>query len=449
MKNFKILSLFLLAMIGLNSCETDDDVVFVAQEPGEFALTNTILSEYILTSSTGSNLGERFTWNSADFQVPTNVSYDLQRSIAGDFSDAVLVGTTTSNEIAMTIGQMMAIATEAGLDANPATPEPNTGAFSVRVRAYVGDGGSSTEVFTEAKMISVVLEEAQAAGSGITESPWGIVGGAYNDWGDTGIPDGKLYTTSTADVFVTYVTLLTGEFKFRENNDWGTNYGDTGADGTLDEGGDNIAVTEGNYKITMDLTDNTYTIEPFSWGIVGSGYNDWGNDGPDAKFYYDYTTDTFKVGVRLIDGEIKFRKNNDWANDFGDNGADGTLDAGGDNIVVTAGHYAITLDFNSNEYTMETADIWGIVGSGYNDWGNDGPDFALTEVQPDIWVGDIVTLIDGKIKFRLSNAWDTDLGDDGADGTLDAGGDDIAVEAGKYRVRLNLSDNTYMLNKVE
>ena len=98
---------------------------------------------------------------------------------------------------------------------------------------------------------------------------------------------------------------------------------------------------------------------------------------------------------------------------------------------------------------METADIWGIVGSGYNDWGNDGPDFSLTEVQPDIWVGDIVTLIDGKIKFRLNNAWDTDLGDDGADGTLDAGGDDIAVEAGKYRVRLNLSDNTYMLNKVE
>src|SRR5690606_41707598 len=121
MKNFKIFSLFILAMIGLNSCETDDDVVFIAQEPGEFVLTNTILPEYILTSTTGSNLGERFTWNSGDFGVPTNVAYDLQRGIKGDFSDAVLVGPTSGNEIAMSIGQMIAAATEAGLDSNPAT----------------------------------------------------------------------------------------------------------------------------------------------------------------------------------------------------------------------------------------------------------------------------------------------------------------------------------------
>lgn len=448
MKNFKIFSLFILAMIGLNSCETDDDVVFIAQEPGEFVLTNTILPEYILTSSTGSNLGERFTWTSADFGVPTNVSYDLQRSIMGDFSDAVLVGTTAGNEIAMTIGQMMAVATEAGLDANPATPAPNTGSFAVRVRAYVGASGSTTEIFSDAKTISVVLQEAQTGGSGISEATWGIVGSGYNDWGNAG-SDGQFYTTATSNVYVAYVTLLTGEIKFRENNAWDSDFGDTGADGTLDAGGDNIAVTEGDYKITMNLNDNTYTIEPFTWGVVGSGYNDWGNTGPDAKFYYDYTTDTFKVGVRLVDGEIKFRQNNQWVTDFGDSGADGTLDAGGDNILVTAGHYTITLDFNSNEYTIEADEIWGIVGSGYNDWGNAGADFALTEVNPDIWVGDIATLVDGEIKFRVNNAWDTDFGDTGADGTLDAGGDNIAVTAGKYRIRLNLSDNTYKLNKVQ
>ncbi|MBA6153553.1 SusE domain-containing protein [Gelidibacter maritimus] len=450
MKNFKIFSLFILAMIGLNSCETDDDVVFIAQEPGEFVLTNSILPEYVLTSSTGSNLGERFTWNSADFGVPTNVSYDLQRSVIGDFSDAVLVGTTGGNEIAMTIGQMMAVAAEAGLDNNPATPEPNTGSFSVRVRAYAGGGGSNTEIFSDTKTISVVLQEAQTGGSGISESTWGIVGGAYNDWADTGIPDGKFYTTSTENVLVSYVSLLTGEIKFRENNAWDNNLGDDGADGSLEDGGANIEVTEGDYKITLNLNDNTYTIEEFSWGIVGDGYNNWGEDGmPDAKFYYDYLTDTFKVGVRLIDGEIKFRTNNEWGNDFGDNGLDGTLDAGGDNIEVTAGHYAITLDFNSNTYTIEQTDIWGIVGSGYNDWGNDGPDFALTEVQPKIWIGDIATFVDGDIKFRLNNAWDTDFGDDGADGTLEAGGDDIAVLAGKYRIRMDLNDNTYKLNKIE
>lgn len=440
MKNFKIFSLFILAMIGLNSCETDDDVVFIAQEPGEFVLTNTTLPEYILTSSTGSNIGERFTWNSADFGVPTNVSYDLQRSISGDFEDAVLIGTTAGNEIAMTIGQMMAAATEAGLDSNPATPEPNTGSFSVRVRAYAGGGDSNTEIFSDTKTITVVLQEAQTGGSGISESTWGIVGDGYNDWGDGG-PDGIFYTTSTENVFVSYVSLLTGEIKFRENSSWDNNLGDDGADGTLEEGGENIPVEEGNYKITLNLNDNTYTIEEFSWGIVGDGYNDWGEDGPDAKFYYDYMTDTFKVGVRLIDGEIKFRQNNDWGTDFGDNGLDGTLDAGGDNIPVTAGHYAITLDFNSNTYTIEEADIWGIVGSAYNDWGEEGPDFALTEVQPNIWIGDIVTLVDGDFKFRTNNAWGNDFGD--------AAGDNIEIDAGKYRVVMDLTDQSYNMYKLQ
>lgn len=440
MKNFKIFTLFILALVGLNSCETEDDVIFVAQEPGEFALTNTLLPEYILTSTTGSNIGERFTWNTADFGVPTNISYDLQRSVSGDFTDAVLIGSTTGNEIAMTIGQMMAAATDAGLSADA----ENTGSFSIRVRAYAGDGASSTtEVFSEAKTISVVIQKAETGGSGITISSWGIVGDGYNNWGSGG-PDGQLYSTSTPDVFVGYVTLRTGEIKFRENNDWGNNIGDNGGDGTLESEGANIPVTAGNYKITLNLNDNTYSIEEFSWGVVGDAYNNWGEDGPDAKFYYDYTTDTFKIGVRLINGEIKFRTNNAWGNDLG--GTDGTL--GSDNIPVTAGHYAITLDFNANTYTIEEADIYGIVGSGYNNWGEDGPDFALTEVQPDIWVGDIVTLIDGQIKFRQNNAWSADFGDDGADGTLDAGGADIDVVAGEYRVVMDLINNTYHLHKL-
>ena len=190
-------------------------------------------------------------------------------------------------------------------------------------------------------------------------------------------------------------------------------------------------------------------IEQYSWGIVGSGYNDWGNAGPDAKFYYDYTTDTFKVSVKLLTGDIKFRKNNDWGTNFGDNGADGTLEDGGDNIVVTAGHYTVTLDFNDDTYSIEADDVIGVVGSGYNDWGNAGPDFALTQVNPDIFVGDIATFVAGEIKFRVNNDWGTNYGDTGADGTLDAGGDNIVVTPGKYRVRLDLANGTYKLNKVQ
>ena len=443
MRNIKILGLLIIAILSFNSCTTDDSIVFIAQEPDAFAFTNSFLSQYTLTPATADNLGERFTWSDADFDVPTNITYELQRSITGDFSDATVVGSTSGNELAVTISQLLAMAADAGLDNDPNTPEPDTGNIYFRLRAFAGASNSTTEVFTEAQTLVVVLPEI-VTGPNIQIATWGVVGSGYNNWG--AFADAPFYTTDQPNVLVTYVALKDGEIKFRENNDWASNFGDTGADGTLDAGGDNIAVTAGNYKIVLDLNNNTYTIEEFSWGVVGSAWNDWGNAGPDAKFFYDYTTDTFKLGVKLQAGEMKFRKNNDWTENFGDTGADGTLEAGGDNIVVTAGFYAITLDLNNNTYTIEAADLFGVVGSGYNDWGNGGPDFTFTQVNPDIWVAENITLIDGEIKFRVNEDWAINFGDTGADGTLDSGGDNIAVTAGTVTITLNFTDNTYTIN---
>ena len=276
-------------------------------------------------------------------------------------------------------------------------------------------------------------------------SDWGVVGSGYNNWG--AFADGAFYSTSDPNVIVSYVTLVTGEIKFRLNNDWGTNYGDNGADGTLEQDGSNIAVTDGTYRIMVNTSTFAYTIEPYSFGIVGSGYNDWGAT-PDAKFYYDPTSDTWKVGVKLIDGEIKVRLNNDWGLNYGDSGADGTLDQDGNNIPVTAGYYLMTLDLNNGTYALQAANVWGIVGSGYNDWGAT-PDFSLTQINSDTIVGDIVTLIDGEIKFRINEDWGVNYGDNGADGTLDQDGGNIAVTAGQYRVVIDLVSNTYKLNKVQ
>lgn len=450
MKNLKLFIIAIIAIFSFNACQQDDDLEFVAAPNGDFMFTNTFLQEYLLTQETSDNIAERFVFSNANFEAPTNINYQLQYSILGDFSDAMdISAATNTNEIAITIGDLLDMATAAGLDNDPDTSEPDSGDFAFRVRAYPGDGSSTTELFSMVQMISVRwLEQATGGGGGIEPSTWGVVGSGYNDWGNAG-SDGVFYTTGQADVYVAYVNLIDGEIKFRENNDWTNNFGDTGLDGTLDAGGDNIAVTAGGYKITLDLGANTYTMENYSWGVVGSGYNDWGNAGPDGKFYYDYTTDTFKAGLQLLDGEIKFRLNNDWTTNFGDTGADGTLDDGGDNIVVSAGHYNITIDFNAGTYTIEAGDVWGIVGSGYNDWGNGGPDYAFTQVNPDIYVAEVVDLVDGEIKFRVNNDWTTNNGDTGADGTLDAGGDNIVVTAGKYRAQFDLANGTYMLNKIQ
>ena len=446
MKKIITLAILFLALLGFNSCDDENDFTFVASEANDVAFTTSFLDEYLLNPAVSSNIAERFTWDDADFGVATEVTYKLQYSITSDFSvfdEATnVLGTTTGNEMAVTIAQMLTIAEEAGLDNDPSTEDkPDTGNIYFRLAAVIGLDG--LESFSPIQSLTVVLPEI-VSGPNIQVSTWGIVGSGYNNWG--AFADAPFYTTDQTDVFVAYVALKDGEIKFRENNDWTNNFGDDGADGTLDAGGANIATTTGNYKIVLNLNNNTYTIEQFSWGVVGSAWNDWGNGGPDAKFLYDYTTDTFKLGVKLLDGEMKFRKNNDWTENFGDSGADGTLDAGGDNIVTTAGYYTITLDINNNTYTIEAANLYGIVGSGYNDWGNAGPDFTFTQVNPDIWVAENVTLVDGEIKFRINEDWTTNFGDTGADGTLDSGGDNIAVTAGIKTITLNFTDNTYSIN---
>ncbi len=93
-----------------------------------------------------------------------------------------------------------------------------------------------------------------------TLSDWGLVGSATpNGWGST--DDIEMYETGT-DQYAIYADLTAGEIKFRFNEDWGNNYGDDGADGTLEPGAPtNIAIpNDGTYFITLDLNTLTYSI---------------------------------------------------------------------------------------------------------------------------------------------------------------------------------------------
>jgi hypothetical protein len=56
----------------------------------------------------------------------------------------------------------------------------------------------------------------------------------------------------------------------------------------------------------------------------------------------------------LKDGSIKFRNNDAWTLEYGDNGADGVLDAGGANIAAKAGNYSIILDLSNSKKPVYT-----------------------------------------------------------------------------------------------
>ncbi len=147
------------------------------------------------------------------------------------------------------------------------------------------------------------------------------------------------------------------EIKFTDGNGWDTNWGDTGADGTLDAGGDNIVVADaGFYRVRADIANLTYSVEATNWGLIGSATpGGWDND---TDMTYDEMEGAWVIQSDLVEGEVKFRANDDWALNYGDTGADALLSEGGDNIFIPAnGNYIIKLflDAPDHTYSIELA----------------------------------------------------------------------------------------------
>ena len=277
----------------------------------------------------------------------------------------------------------------------------------------------------------------------------GVVGSATaGGWGNENIPDLPFYTTAIADEYVAYVTLGDGEIKFRKDNLWTENFGDTGADGTLEANGDNIAVSAGTYKITVNMANMSYTIEPYMWGLVGSATPS-GWSAPDVMLHYNSFSDDWRTVITLVDGEAKFRFNEDWGINYGDTGVDGILEANGDNISVSAGHYLVIFNLNTLEYSLEEMDVLGLVGSATaNGW--DGPnqkfipDFGINE---GFYYINGAQLNDGEIKVRQNDAWALNYGSSSYNSAsttndMDIDGSNIPVTAGTYNIILDFSGAT-------
>ncbi|MBU3012227.1 SusE domain-containing protein [Polaribacter vadi] len=424
-------SLFALIIvsIGFTSCEDISDRVILNENVE--ATTELIVVEttpIVLLEANQDDIALNTNWAEPDYGFNAAPTYKILVDLAsGDFSNATTIDVGDDLEKSFGTLELNSIALGLGAEADMASD------LSIKLQGFVG---GQLLINSDAKTINVTPYSSILDLS----TTWGVVGSAANDWGAT--PDLPFFTTSDSGVLVAYVTLIDGEIKFRENNDWTNNYGDTGVDGTLDAAGDNIAVTAGSYKILFNLNDLTYTMEEFTIGIVGSAYNDWGAT-PDYALTYDPYSDQFRGIVKLEEGEMKFRINNDWGTAYGA-GSAGFLDTSGGNIATIGGRYIVTVNLNDLSYSLEAIDnIWGLVGSAYNDWGaTSDAIFTRDWSQPndDIWILNNVTLLDGEYKFRANEAWALNYGDTGSDGTLDNGGDNIISVAGTYSFVLDFTD---------
>ncbi|MAT55495.1 MAG: hypothetical protein CMN32_13545 [Saprospirales bacterium] len=177
------------------------------------------------------------------------------------------------------------------------------------------------------------------------------VPGGYQGW-DPANPATVMTSPNSDNNYEGYFWFDAGtEFKFTEMPNWDVNWGDDGADGTLEANGANISVAEdGFYKINVNLNDHTYTIEKTQWGLIGSATaNGWDSD---QNMTYDPAEGAWVITTSLVAGEVKFRANDDWALNYGDSGADAILERDGDNIAIPSdGTYTIKLYLDKPDYT--------------------------------------------------------------------------------------------------
>ncbi len=251
------------------------------------------------------------------------------------------------------------------------------------------------------------------------------------------------------NVWTLSITLTNGAAKFRADDDWAVNWGALDFPcGTGTQGGDDIPVFAGDYDITFNSETGEYCFNVISpIGIIGDATP--GGWDEDTNMYKDTTEHGFFIEIDLVAGPAKFRKDDDWAVNWGS--ADfpsgiGTQD--GDDIPVAAsGTYRVTLDTMTGAYLFEeliAINTIGLVGDATpGGWDVD------TELMQDandgaIWRANI-DLVPGNCKFRANGEWVLSWGSpDWPTGIGTASGGDIPVpEAGTFQVTLNTTTGEY------
>lgn len=195
----------------------------------------------------------------------------------------------------------------------------------------------------------------------------------------------------------------------------------------------------------------TITSRPIpltSWIYIPGDYQGW--DPATADSLVSITGNGVYTGVIHFPAgksgfKITTKKN--WDVNFGD-GGNGTISATGGNFMAPAagGTMLLTMDMNSNTWTMEPAVIWGMIGDAVpgSNWSVDS-DMKLVNDGKGNYVSTL-TLNTGEFKFRKNHDWGTNLG--GSNGSLTLGGGNIKItEAGSYTVSMNPTELTYTLVK--
>ncbi|WP_430411279.1 SusE domain-containing protein [Kordia sp.] len=336
--------LAVVAFVGFNACSEDDNLIIASPEGGPELVTPASGTSIALSAANEENVATTLVWNDADYNAQTAISYNVQIALAGtDFAAPIEGGSTNERFISWTNQQLNDVSIAAGLSPFVA------GDLDIRVISSIGTQDAQQQI---SNIVTLNITPYT------TSLPKIAVPGDHQGWDPATAPRLASSEFGASD-YEGYIWLET-EYKFvapdeTGNFAWGnTDWGDDGSfSGILTEDGEsNVQTTPGYYYVQVDTENLTYSASQYSnWGLIGSGTpTGWDSDN---DMTYDAATQTFSITIDLTADEIKFRANDGWDWNYGDTGADGGLDNGGDNIAVpAAGNYTVVLDFsNPRAYT--------------------------------------------------------------------------------------------------
>jgi starch-binding outer membrane protein SusE/F len=335
------------AAVLLWSCEKDEDQAVL--NPGASSTLTANKTSLTLAQAQQNDTAVTFSWTAADFGYNAGISYSLQMAKKGtNFAPASTTEVVLGNKAMTRSFTVKDINKEL---IKVFTPEIISDAqFRIKATATNLSGGAVSSTYS-----NVVEMTVRPYRDIITYAfPQALnVAGNYQGWDPATAK--QLVSPNTTGIYEGFINFnnASPEFKFVKGNNWGAgDYGSAGGN-ALGNGGANLTLGGGAgiYYVRADVNAMTWSNTKINtWGLIGSATPDGWNS--DQNMTYDPVTRLWSITLNLTAGEIKFRANDDWTINFGDNNNDGKPEFGGSNIAIaTAGNYTINLD-------LETGGNW-------------------------------------------------------------------------------------------
>jgi hypothetical protein len=346
MKKISILLILIAGLFTIFSC-TELEKVSVSSNPTVPVISAPTSGSSLVMTKPTADEKVAFTWSAASYGLPLGVLYTIQIDKAGnEFASPVTVASVYDLTDTLKYSEFNSkmVALEATMEA--------VNAIEMRIQCTVPKSAADT-LYSNAIPMNVTP---------YTAKDFIYLVGAFQGWHEaSAVPMNRSLSGLKYEL---YVNFTTGNTEFKILPTLGTWAGDIGDDpanaGHLIADGEwNMWVSPaGFYRVSVDLAAMTWSTLATTWGVIG-GFNGWSGD---VAMTYDPSYDGGKgaflatFDITNAPTDFKFRANGGWSLNFGDNGADGSLDDGGSNIAIsTNGNYTIALSLvpvgNPQHYT--------------------------------------------------------------------------------------------------